>query len=133
MQEWGRSSLALVDLREETQRLSAELLQLGPRGRIGASNGKDNRKESRRLEGEAVERLLREIEEKVRTHALREAFFYVAILVRVAGVGSGSCLYCSITAILELRERCRDRPVSPGGRPDFDEVSPCSWHAGILL
>eukprot|EP00903_Cladosiphon_okamuranus_P012668 g11848.t1 len=63
--EWGRSSLALLDVREETQRLAAELLQFDPRGRSGPPSGKDKGTESRRLEGEAVERLLREIEEKV--------------------------------------------------------------------
>ena len=63
VKEWGRSSLALLDVREEAHRLSAELLQLGPRGRSGSSGGKGM--DSRRLEGEAVERLLREIEEKV--------------------------------------------------------------------
>lgn len=79
VQEWGRSSLALLDVREETRRLSAELLQqLDPRGRPGSSGGKG--KEPRRLiEGEAVERLLREIEEKVgglHTYIFRQLLYF---------------------------------------------------------
>ncbi|CAM9680174.1 unnamed protein product [Pylaiella littoralis] len=68
--EWGRSSLALLDVTEETRRLSADLSQLdldlagSARGRAGpSSKEKDSRRRYR--EATEVEQLLREVEDKV--------------------------------------------------------------------
>ncbi|CAM9593219.1 unnamed protein product [Ectocarpus sp. 6 AP-2014] len=64
VEEWGRSSLALLDVREETRRLSGDLLQLDQA--IGASRG--GRRNAHGV-AEAVDDLgdiLREMEEKVK-------------------------------------------------------------------
>ncbi|CAM9469778.1 unnamed protein product [Scytosiphon promiscuus] len=74
--EWGRSSLALLDVRAEARRLSDELLQLdltggggddsdGANGRGGRSRRGRGTGSRRSEEDSAVEQLLREIEERV--------------------------------------------------------------------
>lgn len=77
--EWGRSSLALLDVREESRRLSADLLRMDlalagggaavtSRGRPAGSSAGGKGAGPRRGGGEdapAVEQLLREMEEKV--------------------------------------------------------------------
>lgn len=67
MQEWGRSSLALVDVREETKRLSDELEQLRLAGGGGGGSGRSRGGSNKPVElgSETMEQLLRGVEEKV--------------------------------------------------------------------
>lgn len=68
VQEWGRSSLALLDVREETRRLSAQVVELGLASRGGGgfgSRGRGRSGEESRRDEMALQQLLRDIEEKV--------------------------------------------------------------------
>lgn len=73
MQEWGRSSLALFDVREETKRLSDELAQFrlaaaGGGWGVGSGSGRPrggSNKPAAQQDSVSLEKLLQDMEEKV--------------------------------------------------------------------
>lgn len=64
LQEWGRSSLALLDLRDETRRLSFEILQLG-RTRESESLRRPEGSDWSKLDDQTLLQLLQEVDDKV--------------------------------------------------------------------
>lgn len=109
MQEWGRSSLALVDVREETKRLSDELEQLRLAGGGGGGSGRSRGGSNKPVElgSETMEQLLRGVEEKV-------GFFVTCCLLRTAVCSdAAACAFVGFWCIFALSSSCAPSAASP--------------------